>query len=155
MRADLARWQFAFTSVNQFLFIPVTIGLAFLTALLQTAWYRGSRPEYLRLTRFFGTLLVERGQRTPGLRSRAQRPGAAAVLLPPRAARRAVAAGPGAAVAHRLASAVRDVKPAGQRRRCSMSVTSSPTTLPTCESVGQYPANQTSGRDSAPLAGIN
>jgi cytochrome bd ubiquinol oxidase subunit I len=29
-----------------------------LTALLQTAWYRGGRPEYLRLTRFFGTLLV-------------------------------------------------------------------------------------------------
>ncbi len=58
MNVDLARWQFAFTSVNHFLFVPVTIGLAILTALLQTAWYRGSRPEYLRLTRFFGTLLV-------------------------------------------------------------------------------------------------
>ena len=58
MRTDLARWQFAFTSVNHFLFIPVTIGLAVLTALLQTAWYRGGKPEYLRLTRFFGTLLV-------------------------------------------------------------------------------------------------
>jgi len=55
---DLARWQFAFTSINHFLFVPITIGLAFLTALLQTAWYRGRRPEYLRLTRFFGTLLV-------------------------------------------------------------------------------------------------
>jgi cytochrome bd ubiquinol oxidase subunit I len=58
MSLDLARWQFAFTSVNHFLFIPVTIGLAFLTALLQTAWYRSKRDEYLRLTRFFGTLLV-------------------------------------------------------------------------------------------------
>src|SRR6266478_6361906 len=55
---DLARWQFAFTSINHFLFVPVTIGLAFLTALLQTAWYRSKREEYLRLTRFFGTLLV-------------------------------------------------------------------------------------------------
>ena len=55
---DLARWQFAFTSVNHFLFVPVTIGLAFLTALLQTAWHRSGRDEYLRLTRFFGTLLV-------------------------------------------------------------------------------------------------
>jgi cytochrome bd ubiquinol oxidase subunit I len=55
---DLARWQFAFTSINHFLFVPITIGLAFLTALLQTAWYRGKRDEYLRLTRFFGTLLV-------------------------------------------------------------------------------------------------
>jgi cytochrome bd ubiquinol oxidase subunit I len=58
VREDLARWQFAFTTVNHFLFVPVTIGLAFLTALLQTAWYRRQNPEYLRLTRFFGTLLV-------------------------------------------------------------------------------------------------
>jgi cytochrome bd ubiquinol oxidase subunit I len=55
---DLARVQFAFTSINHFLFVPVTIGLAFLTALLQTAWHRSGREEYLRLTRFFGTLLV-------------------------------------------------------------------------------------------------
>jgi cytochrome bd-type quinol oxidase subunit 1 len=55
---DLARWQFGFTSINHFLFVPVTIGLAFLTALLQTAWHRSGREEYLRLTRFFGTLLV-------------------------------------------------------------------------------------------------
>jgi len=58
LRTDLARWQFAFTSINHFLFVPITIGLAVLTALLQTAWYRSNRPEYLRLTRFFGTLLV-------------------------------------------------------------------------------------------------
>ena len=58
MNVDLARIQFAFTSVNHFFFVPVTIGLAFLTALLQTAWHRSRQPEYLRLTRFFGTLLV-------------------------------------------------------------------------------------------------
>ncbi|MER7754850.1 cytochrome ubiquinol oxidase subunit I [Kitasatospora sp. NPDC097643] len=55
---DLARLQFAMTSIYHFLFVPVTIGLAFLTALLQTAWHRTDRPDYLRLTRFFGTLLV-------------------------------------------------------------------------------------------------
>src|SRR5215471_5832795 len=58
MTLDLARWQFALTSINHFFFVPITIGLAFLTAMLQTAWYRNERPEYLRLTRFFGTLLV-------------------------------------------------------------------------------------------------
>jgi len=58
MNVDLARWQFAFVTVNHFFFVPVTIGLAFLTALLQTAWHRSNRDEYLRLTRFFGTLLV-------------------------------------------------------------------------------------------------
>src|SRR6201981_143367 len=55
---DLARWQFAFVTINHFFFVPITIGLAFLTALLQTAWYRSKKDEYLRLTRFFGVLLV-------------------------------------------------------------------------------------------------
>jgi cytochrome bd-type quinol oxidase subunit 1 len=58
VQETLARWQFAFTTVNHFFFVPVTIGLAFLTAMLQTSWYRRRNPEYLRLTRFFGTLLV-------------------------------------------------------------------------------------------------
>jgi cytochrome bd-type quinol oxidase subunit 1 len=58
MNVDLARIQFAFTSINHFFFVPVTMGLAFLTALLQTAWYRTKIDAYLRLTRFFGTLLV-------------------------------------------------------------------------------------------------
>jgi cytochrome d ubiquinol oxidase subunit I len=58
VNVDLARWQFAFVTINHFFFVPITIGLAFLTALLQTAWYRDKRDEYLRLTRFFGTLLV-------------------------------------------------------------------------------------------------
>jgi cytochrome d ubiquinol oxidase subunit I len=58
MQVDLARWQFGMTTIYHFLFVPVTIGLAFLTALLQTAWHRSGREEYLRLTRFFGTLLV-------------------------------------------------------------------------------------------------
>jgi len=58
MNVDLARWQFGFVTVNHFFFVPITIGLAFLTALLQTAWYRSKNDQYLRLTRFFGTLLV-------------------------------------------------------------------------------------------------
>ncbi len=58
MTNELARWQFATTSIYHFLFVPVTIGLAFLVALLQTAWYRNGKPEYKRLTRFFGTLLL-------------------------------------------------------------------------------------------------
>ncbi len=58
MSLDLARWQFASTSIYHFLFVPVTIGLAFLVALLQTAWHRGGEPAYWRLARFFGTLLL-------------------------------------------------------------------------------------------------
>jgi cytochrome d ubiquinol oxidase subunit I len=58
LSTELARWQFATTSIYHFLFVPVTIGLAFLVALLQTAWHRTDNPEYRRLTRFFGTLLL-------------------------------------------------------------------------------------------------
>src|SRR5262249_29988476 len=58
MTNDLARWQFATTSIYHFLFVPVTIGLAFLVALLQTAYYRSEKPEYRRLAKFFGTLLL-------------------------------------------------------------------------------------------------
>jgi cytochrome bd ubiquinol oxidase subunit I len=60
MSTDLARWQFATTSIYHFFFVPVTIGLAFLIAVLQTAWYRsgGEDPEQRRLIRFFGTLLI-------------------------------------------------------------------------------------------------
>jgi cytochrome d ubiquinol oxidase subunit I len=58
MTNDLARWQFATTSIYHFLFVPVTIGLAFLTAVLQTVWYRTDNPDYKRMTRFFGTLLL-------------------------------------------------------------------------------------------------
>ena len=49
MTNDLARWQFATTSIYHFLFVPVTIGLAFLVAILQTAWHRGGNEDCRRL----------------------------------------------------------------------------------------------------------
>ncbi|MFB9236540.1 cytochrome ubiquinol oxidase subunit I [Plantactinospora siamensis] len=55
---DLARWQFGITTVYHFFFVPVTIGLAGLVAVLQTAWVRTDRPEYLRATRFWGKLFL-------------------------------------------------------------------------------------------------
>jgi cytochrome bd-type quinol oxidase subunit 1 len=58
VHTDLARWQFATTSIYHFLFVPVTIGLAFLIALLQTSWHRSGNPEHRRLARFFGILLL-------------------------------------------------------------------------------------------------
>lgn len=55
---DLARWQFAITTVYHFLFVPITIGLGFLVAGLQTAWYRNGNLKYLRATKFFGKLFL-------------------------------------------------------------------------------------------------
>jgi cytochrome d ubiquinol oxidase subunit I len=55
---DLARIQFATTSIYHFLFVPLTLGLAPLVAIMQTIWHRGHDDAWLRLTRFFGTLLL-------------------------------------------------------------------------------------------------
>ncbi len=55
---DLARLQFASTSIYHFLFVPITIGLAFLVAVLHTMWFRSGDAEHRRLTKFFGTLLL-------------------------------------------------------------------------------------------------
>ena len=55
---DLARWQFAITTVYHFIFVPITIGSGFLVAGLQTAWYRTGKESYLRATKFFGKLFL-------------------------------------------------------------------------------------------------
>ncbi len=55
---DLARWQFAITTVYHFIFVPLTIGLAPLVAIMQTAWVRTGNERWLKLTKFFGKLLL-------------------------------------------------------------------------------------------------
>jgi len=55
---DIARWQFGITTVYHFLFVPITIGLTLLVAVMETWWLRTRRPELLRLTTFFGKLLL-------------------------------------------------------------------------------------------------
>jgi cytochrome d ubiquinol oxidase subunit I len=55
---DLSRFQFATTSIYHFLFVPLTLGLAPLVAIMQTLWHRTHDDAWLRLTRFFGTLLL-------------------------------------------------------------------------------------------------
>jgi cytochrome d ubiquinol oxidase subunit I len=55
---EIARWQFGITTVYHFFFVPITIGLSFLVAGMQTAWYRTGNEEWLRLTKFFGKLFL-------------------------------------------------------------------------------------------------
>jgi len=58
MNLDLARWQFAIVTVYHFLFVPLTIGLSVLVALMQTAWVRTGNERYLRMTKFWGKLFL-------------------------------------------------------------------------------------------------
>jgi cytochrome d ubiquinol oxidase subunit I len=55
---DLARWQFAITTVYHFLFVPITIGMSALVAWYHTSWVRKRRPEDLRLAKFYGKLFT-------------------------------------------------------------------------------------------------
>jgi cytochrome bd ubiquinol oxidase subunit I len=55
---DLARLQFATTSIYHFLFVPLTLGLGPIVAIMQTLWLRTKDERWLRLTKFFGTLLL-------------------------------------------------------------------------------------------------
>jgi cytochrome d ubiquinol oxidase subunit I len=42
---DLARWQFGIVTVYHFLFVPLTIGLAPIVAIMQTVWHRTGNPR--------------------------------------------------------------------------------------------------------------
>ncbi|MGA3540136.1 cytochrome ubiquinol oxidase subunit I [Micromonosporaceae bacterium DT194] len=55
---DVARWQFGVTTVYHYLFVPLTIGLSVLVAILQTMWYRTGKERYLKLTKFYGKLFL-------------------------------------------------------------------------------------------------
>ena len=58
MKVLLDRWQFGVTITYHFLFVPLTIGLAFLVAIMQVLAYWRRDEVWERLTRFFGTLFL-------------------------------------------------------------------------------------------------
>jgi cytochrome d ubiquinol oxidase subunit I len=55
---DIARWQFGITTVYHFLMVPLTIGLGMLVAVMHTMWVRTDKPEWLRMTRFWGRIYL-------------------------------------------------------------------------------------------------
>ncbi|SBS77603.1 Cytochrome d ubiquinol oxidase subunit 1 [uncultured Mycobacterium sp.] len=55
---DVSRWQFGITTVYHFIFVPLTIGLAPLIAVMQTIWVVTDNPAWYRLTKFFGKIFL-------------------------------------------------------------------------------------------------
>ncbi|MFZ1176855.1 MAG: cytochrome ubiquinol oxidase subunit I [Mycobacterium sp.] len=55
---DISRWQFGITTVYHFIFVPLTIGLAPLLAVMQTVWVVTGNTAWYRLTKFFGKLFL-------------------------------------------------------------------------------------------------
>jgi len=54
----LARLQFAATTVYHFFFVPLTLGLSGLVAIMETLYVRTGNELYLRMTKFWGKLFV-------------------------------------------------------------------------------------------------
>ena len=54
----LSRWQFALTTIYHFFFVPLTLGLGWLVAILQTKYLISGDETYKRLTKFWGKLFV-------------------------------------------------------------------------------------------------
>jgi cytochrome d ubiquinol oxidase subunit I len=55
---DLARWQFGITTVFHFIFVPLTIGLGLMLAIMQTASYRTKDPKWEHMTLFWRKLFL-------------------------------------------------------------------------------------------------
>ncbi len=53
-----ARWQFAITTVYHFLFVPLTLGLSILVAIMHTQYYRTNDLKYRKMTKFWGKLFL-------------------------------------------------------------------------------------------------
>lgn len=53
---DWSRAQFALTALYHWLFVPLTLGLSFIIALMETLYYRTGNPEWKRITKFWMTL---------------------------------------------------------------------------------------------------
>jgi cytochrome d ubiquinol oxidase subunit I len=54
----LARWQFGITTVYHFLFVPLTLGLSLLVAIMQTIYVKTGDETYKRMTQFWGRLFL-------------------------------------------------------------------------------------------------
>jgi cytochrome bd ubiquinol oxidase subunit I len=53
---DWSRAQFALTAIYHWLFVPLTLGLSFLVAIMETMYVRTGNEDWKRLTRFWMTL---------------------------------------------------------------------------------------------------
>jgi cytochrome bd ubiquinol oxidase subunit I len=53
---DWSRAQFALTAMYHWLFVPLTLGLSFIVAMMETIYVRTGKEEWKRLTRFWITL---------------------------------------------------------------------------------------------------
>ncbi len=56
--ATLSQWQFAITSIYHFFFVPLTLGLSLLIAIMESIYVRTGNEIYRQMTKFWGNLFL-------------------------------------------------------------------------------------------------
>jgi cytochrome bd ubiquinol oxidase subunit I len=54
----LSRWQFGLTTVYHFLFVPLTLGLGWFVAYMQTRYYQTRDENFRKMSKFWGKLFL-------------------------------------------------------------------------------------------------
>ena len=49
---ELSRWQFALTAMFHFIFVPLTLGLSFLLAIMESVYVMTGKEIYKQMTQF-------------------------------------------------------------------------------------------------------
>lgn len=55
---EWSRWQFAMTAIYHYMFVPLTLGLSFLLAIMETMWLKTGKTEWLNATKFWMKLFA-------------------------------------------------------------------------------------------------
>ena len=56
--ATLSRWQFALTTIYHWLFVPLTLGMGWFVAFMQTRYYQTRDESWRKLSKFWGKLFL-------------------------------------------------------------------------------------------------
>ena len=54
----LSQWQFGISTIYHFFFVPLTLGLSVLVAIMETLYVRTGQDEYKRMVKFWGKLFL-------------------------------------------------------------------------------------------------
>ncbi len=52
---DWSRAQFALTAMYHWIFVPLTLGISFIIAIMETIYYKTKNPEWKSITKFWRT----------------------------------------------------------------------------------------------------
>ncbi|MDC0535580.1 cytochrome ubiquinol oxidase subunit I [Francisellaceae bacterium] len=58
LTVDLSRWQFAFTAIFHFIFVPLTLGLSWMLFIMEAAYLKTGNVVYKDMTKFWGKLFA-------------------------------------------------------------------------------------------------